>query len=623
MQRDRVGFVAVTPDAPTWRRLQPLLKAFAGPTLTDFDGMPRPPDPGHPVGMVLSTVQIDTTAAIRPHDDGVSTLDSLLTLIALLEEAPAGDHGAPESTARMLARLDAALLAGDRASADADISRLRDEARLDLINLACLRVRLRGAFGEYAAIRADADFVDLCRAPVPLAVKAELLRALDAVELAPLAQDQAGLRNAYRTRVRPFAQSLLSLPFGEPTASIQRMRDLEAELTGAAPARRLTDPVDAAKAAVIGAEVEATLDAASQAIRLVEALSEDERRALIGNWLQRGLISVVGQSFEKPLDWHGWLDAVAAGEAPRAHELARKITDETRAADLVELEDIRRLAAAIVAGRGDVAQAQFVDALPLLAEWLSHDPAWPRPALQPVHLALLQETALAEGGGGDVRRRVAAVLIDAVLAIGLDASTFRQDVLGTLELLVPEGLGRDTIPWVFELIEGILRYDVPDAQARRDTISLLVGRILASGISLFPAQARLLRELCYDVSVNIPTIREDSTAEAALGAVLAGRRIAVYSLTVEAAKRARTLLLDLVPRLRIDLHHEHVASAELQRSARVADLFVIAAGSAKHSATDAIRRHRGNRPIVYAAGKGASSIIRAVEQFVSEGYALE
>jgi hypothetical protein len=46
-----------------------------------------------------------------------------------------------------------------------------------------------------------------------------------------------------------------------------------------------------------------------------------------------------------------------------------------------------------------------------------------------------------------------------------------------------------------------------------------------------------------------------------------------------------------------------------------ADLVVIAWASAKHAATEFIKARRGGRPLIYAAGKGASSILRAVEEW--------
>jgi hypothetical protein len=40
------------------------------------------------------------------------------------------------------------------------------------------------------------------------------------------------------------------------------------------------------------------------------------------------------------------------------------------------------------------------------------------------------------------------------------------------------------------------------------------------------------------------------------------------------------------------------------------------AASAKHAATDCIVANRGKRTLLYAAGRGFSSIIRVVEEFV-------
>jgi hypothetical protein len=54
----------------------------------------------------------------------------------------------------------------------------------------------------------------------------------------------------------------------------------------------------------------------------------------------------------------------------------------------------------------------------------------------------------------------------------------------------------------------------------------------------------------------------------------------------------------------------------LRALAENADLFVVTWLSAKHAATDFIREHRGGRPLLYAQGRGFSSILRAVEDHV-------
>ena len=64
--------------------------------------------------------------------------------------------------------------------------------------------------------------------------------------------------------------------------------------------------------------------------------------------------------------------------------------------------------------------------------------------------------------------------------------------------------------------------------------------------------------------------------------------------------------------------HDPVATSRLARLAKDSDLFVLAAASAKHAATECIQSNRKDRPLRYAAGRGFSSIVRTVEEFAVE-----
>jgi hypothetical protein len=72
-----------------------------------------------------------------------------------------------------------------------------------------------------------------------------------------------------------------------------------------------------------------------------------------------------------------------------------------------------------------------------------------------------------------------------------------------------------------------------------------------------------------------------------------------------------------VPGVRVKLNHDHVGTVPLAALARNADLFVIVANSAKHAATDFIREKRGGQPLIYAAGRGAASVVRAIEEWAA------
>ena len=70
---DSAGAMQIDVAAPTlsaWRRLKPVLLAFAGPTLTGFDGVPENFNTADPVGARLMLAVPAVTAIMRlPNDD--------------------------------------------------------------------------------------------------------------------------------------------------------------------------------------------------------------------------------------------------------------------------------------------------------------------------------------------------------------------------------------------------------------------------------------------------------------------------------------------------------------------------------------------------------------------------
>ena len=94
---------------------------------------------------------------------------------------------------------------------------------------------------------------------------------------------------------------------------------------------------------------------------------------------------------------------------------------------------------------------------------------------------------------------------------------------------------------------------------------------------------------------------------------LMGKKVAIYSLSEGASRQAKVALEAAVPSAEVECNADHGGTARLRALARNSDIFVIAWAAAKHSATEFIREHRGDRPLVYAQGKGFSSLLRALE----------
>jgi hypothetical protein len=66
------------------------------------------------------------------------------------------------------------------------------------------------------------------------------------------------------------------------------------------------------------------------------------------------------------------------------------------------------------------------------------------------------------------------------------------------------------------------------------------------------------------------------------------------------------------------LNHEHDASALLEGVVRRADLVVMVIASAKHSATNAIRRLCPRSKLLEVGSRGSTAIVRAVVEHLAD-----
>ena len=210
----------------------------------------------------------------------------------------------------------------------------------------------------------------------------------------------------------------------------------------------------------------------------------------------------------------------------------------------------------------------------------------------------------------------AGPLLEGTLQCGLSAAEYR-DVLDAAGEIARTGLDRSAAFDVLEILETA-RPVSPVDDAALDAFSLaIVAGLAAQSARLTAGQRQSLRESAAEVGWKEPLLTRDGRAEESLATALAGKSIAIYTLTEGAARNARDQLRELAPGLRIDLNHDQVGSRGLAALAERADLFIIAALSATHAATDFIRARCSNERLAYAPGKGAASIVRTVEEWAS------
>lgn len=219
---------------------------------------------------------------------------------------------------------------------------------------------------------------------------------------------------------------------------------------------------------------------------------------------------------------------------------------------------------------------------------------------------------------GEAALKSAAVLLEGALRSGLTAEEYR-DALDAAGEIARGGLNRNSIYDALEILDVATDATSPAPNVLAKMVLELLAELAALRERLSEGQRAFIRRLGAPYGWSEPA--EPIQAETAVRSLdrLSGLEIAIYTLTESAGRQARGLLETAVPGLRVQLNHDHGGTGPLAALARNADLFVIVANSAKHAATDFIREKRGGRPLVYAAGRGAASVIRAVEEWASSG----
>lgn len=616
-------YYAIANDAAEWRRLRPLLLAFAGPTLTSFTGRVEPLLPHIPVESLLIAANWSVVARlVAGSKDNIPEITSraLKRMIQMVSSAPQTTREAPRPTSQLLAQFVDALNGNDRRQASAMLDICREELRLDALNLLFLQIQLLAHFGEWPAIRAMPEFDSLCHTRKPRVVAMAMLESLYQCHLGALvpAADLLGELRIWREKIRPEAQTLLRLPIPltAPSGVVRlyglaalgaepRQPALEMALGGfatvlgdiwsALEAAGRTPGEAAAPASATGSVQEAliaanetnTLSAIALALDKFGQLTGDERDKILKSTVLRNILQglhIQTQGQTPPVGWMEWFQRLADPEFNTSLETLQHAIDEWPAQLFQEVTEIAAIGEAI-AGVSDAPPAgpRLADALPFLVAWVGKDSEFPRPGMLPVYEALLFHLV---AGSRRVAKTYesATLLIRALFSIGLPAPHYRALLDDCLEL-AGVGVGTRSIYWLLDILDETIANPAPDRDKREAFWSAVHTRLIPLRNHLTPGQSVALRRLAgalgWDEGCAAQVLPEQADAQEPIRTALMGKHIAIYSLTEAATCQAEQVLKEMAPDVRISVSHELVASKGLKSLAQHADLFVVVTASAK------------------------------------------
>lgn len=165
---------------------------------------------------------------------------------------------------------------------------------------------------------------------------------------------------------------------------------------------------------------------------------------------------------------------------------------------------------------------------------------------------------------------------------------------------------------ILEIYETLIDYPCADEGKRMQS---WIG-VQSSLVSLWPRLDNQQQQLCYEAAQFI--VNDDSGLPELVSLLpdnefaslvdLSGKRLAIYTLTEGAGRRAQRILMSYFPNLEIKLNHDKSATSALMNLANTADYFVFASRSAAHQAFYPVSKKRND--LIYPQGKGATSIVR-------------
>jgi hypothetical protein len=597
-----IRWYAVAINQRQWRLLQPILLAYVGNTVSTFAGEASKVDPAVKAEEYLASLDPYAIARLEAPRNEMFASRALQRMKDTLLARPTDLRPPPMSTAHMLSNFDMCLVEGNRKGALHWLSRLKIELRLDAINLSFTRVKFHATFRDWESILSNLAFAELCRVKKPAIIAHHLLEAIWFCHLERFSGDKLTLEEAFERECKNYVSDILAST-GMPS---EWAADRYSSLIG------------------LGSEIVATqtgvlFDAAgSKASADIPAMDDNETGLTNGgDELGTGDHTNGTDEYAPPVitDWLTWLQALELREFGDFNDIASDLALTFDVSAFQDPEDIRKLTEAIFDLDSERAVVRLHCSLPNFLKWLKSDPEYPRNRMVLLYEVILWRLIDARNREGEFREAFSELLA-AMLEVGLSEAAYRSLLDHVLDA-IPPGAGTDDVFWLLDLAEVLCRFSAPNENIRKTALNKILNSLEPVNRQISPVQRSAYLNIGAAAGWEIVQL-DDEPSTQSIADMLKGKLVGIYTLTESAGRQAATVLKSLAPDVKVEVSSEKVSTQRLTRLSQNADIMVITASSATHAATDCIHHNRATERILYAAGRGCGSILRAIEDHLSE-----
>ncbi|MAC83368.1 MAG: hypothetical protein CL624_04465 [Arcobacter sp.] len=364
------------------------------------------------------------------------------------------------------------------------------------------------------------------------------------------------------------------------------------------------------KASVIEANSIDTLDKINTANTKIKKLDTKEQEELKSKILSNEI------NTSTPTNWLEWISLLSKIEFKESLVVAEKGLEEWNI-DLLTNDpiNINNLSKRILSIDDQFPLRRFIIAVPLFIESLKRNRQYPNPLCFEVYLSILEVISIYE-----VQDQKTLILsqdiFESILMISPKSSDY-DNIIQIIEIIIQGINGKHYINWLIDFAEVLVSYNTSNINSRNKLLELILMQIYEQKDWIEQYQLNFLIKLSSIIDLSSlfkellinEVVEENDRFEKYIG-----KTIGIYTLSESAGKNAKEYLESHIEKVRILLNHDKASTPGLRHISEVSDYMVIVTQSAKHAATGEIQkiRRQNNKEILFPLGKGSSSIIKSL-----------
>lgn len=639
------SFYVIAMSQKEFKILVSLLNSFIGKNYSNFDGHIINLDTSSQIEKLLVDYDI---SLVSKFDVPVSLKDTIESLISKMINIYKTSSYNVNSISLSIGKLiddfkESIYITKDINNAKNIISKIKQEHRLDALNITFMEIELAYAFQNWDTIINHKLIYQIIHARKPLIIRLHIIEAFYYTYIS----NSSNIKEDYSRYIKPNILNLLTSCPKNAKSEIKYMYFLAYSLGDLAYTNIssiINDYLDnpllsdknkeivenklssenrfiensndsylSTKASIIEANNIDTLEKIDNVKEKLENLKDEEKEDLSSIILSS---EIDNDKKLLPKNWIEWIDLLAHKEFNNSFLIAEKGLEEWDINILTnDPVNIFNLCIKINSLEKPYSLSRFIFALPLFIESLKRSDYYPNSLCIEIYTSILEVISIYE-----IQDQKTLILsqdiFESLLTLSPNSNIY-NNIIEKIEIIIKRINGKNYVDCLIDFAELIISYNATEVNSRNNLLELILMQVYENKDWLEEFQLDMLIKLSSVLDLN--SLFENLILEKELQIKekfekYIGKTIGIYTLSESAGKNAKEYLEGKIDNVRVILNHDKAATTILKHVVEVSDYMVIVTQSTKHAVTGEIQKIRrlNNKEVLFPLGKGSSSIIQCL-----------